>query len=114
MAAAAKGHDDGDGPVLAIPRISIGASILATLFVVVITILFFRGDQNTRDTLNFFVLAGALAVGTLSAYYVWKGLRVSIEQRAILRRERQIQLSLHFVARWNDGGFASTRHTWRE
>lgn len=94
-------------------RATIGCSIVAIIGVLVLTGAYWKGTTDTRETLEFAVLAGALAGGLLSAYYVWYGLGTALKQRAEAQEQERIKTALNFVTRWNDPRMAESRHKWR-
>jgi hypothetical protein len=102
------------GSVAKIPTISVGVSFLAAVGVAILTLMFYRGSKDTRDTLNFFVLAGALAGGVVSAFYLWAGVKTTIAQRHAAAAEQKIQFALQFLTRWNDPDMGKLRREWRE
>lgn len=102
------------GSVIRVPKFSIGVASLATLAVAVLTLTFWRGSQQTRDTLTFFVLAGALAGGGVSAFYVWAGVKTAILQRQATAREHKILFALDYLTRWNNPEMGDLHRNWRQ
>src|SRR5205823_7326142 len=93
--------------LIAIPKIPVSVTFIAIIAVGLITIMFWKGGKDTRDTLTFFVLAGALAGGAISGFYLWAGVKTAIKQRRATAGEQKIQFALQFVTRWNDPNMAA-------
>lgn len=101
------------GTAVRIPSISIGYSALTVGLLILVTLVFHFGDQTTKDTLNFFVLAGAFAVGGLGVYYVYATLKAGLEQRREALQEQRRNMALLFIRRWNDPNLGQLRRDWR-
>lgn len=102
------------GTVVKIPQFPVSVTALVGVAVVVLTVWFWKGGKDVRETLTFFVLAGALAGGAVSAFYLWAGVKTAILQRRASAEEQKIQFALLFVTRWNDPNMAETRLAWRK
>lgn len=108
-------QDDPSGlkPAFSIPRVPVYWSVLTVGLVAVATVAFWKGDRNSRETLNFMVLAAAVGAGSLSAYYVWAGLKTSVAQRNAIIREEKINRAIAYLTRWNDGSNSDVRIKWQ-
>lgn len=99
-------------PAFKIPSVPIYWSALTIFLIVVATFAFQKADKNQRETLNFLVLASAVGAGSLSAYYVWSGLKTSVEQRNEIIREEKVSRAMSYSVRWNAASNAGIRKKW--
>jgi hypothetical protein len=102
------------GEIIEITRLSITWPIVAAAILIVLTIIFWRGQERTRETLRFFVIASGVAGGLLSAHYVWSGLRTNADLRVKELQQERVTTAMTLVARWNDPGLGELRKRWRE
>jgi hypothetical protein len=102
------------GKVIQVPEFPVNITWLVVLAVIGITAWFWKGSKDVRETLNFFVLAGALAGGVVSAFYLWAGVKTAILQRRQSADERRIEFALQFLARYNDPAMARLLRRWRQ
>lgn len=100
-------------PAFSIPSVPVYWSVLTVVLVIVATVAFAKGDQDQRETLNFLVLASAVGAGSLSAYYVWAGLKTSVAQRNQIIREERVNRAVAYLTRWNDGSNSEIRSQWQ-
>lgn len=97
-----------------IPPVHVGWPFVAVTGTAALTMWYWFGSEDTRATLEFGVLTGAVAAGVLSAHYVWLGLKTSIQQRNEILAEEKVKLALRFLSRWNAGALADLRRDWLE
>lgn len=101
-------------PAFSIPSVPVYWSVLTVGLIIVATVAFWRASKEDREALNFLVLASAVGAGSLSAYYVWCGLKTSVAQRNEILREERVERAMSYSIRWNDGANASIRKKWLE
>jgi hypothetical protein len=99
-------------PAFSIPSVPVYWSVLTVALVAGATVAFWKGDQDLREVLNFLVLASAVGAGSLSAYYVWAGLKTSVAQRNEILREEKVNRAMAYLTRWNDGSNSEVRTKW--
>ncbi len=66
-----------------------------------------------RPQVEFFGISAGVAAGILSAFYVGRGLQITIEQRDRALNDDKISRAFAFAHRWNDPTFAELREDWR-
>lgn len=94
-------------------EVPVTASILLFIAIVLLTFLYIK-EATWRPGIKFFGASAGIAAGVLSAFYVGRGLKITIEQRDRLLADDAISRAFVFVQRWNDPNFASLRSDWRE
>jgi hypothetical protein len=94
-------------------RFPIKASVALALLVIAASIVFWEVPA-WRDTLIFVGAGFAMAATVLSAYYIGKGLDVSIEQRNAAATADRIARGFRFLERWNDPSNGEARAHWRQ
>jgi len=68
---------------------------------------------NWRSQIEFFGISAGVGAGILSAYYVGRGLQITIEQRDKALSDEKISRAFSIAARWNEPNLARTREQWR-
>ena len=94
-------------------RFPIKASFLLALLVTLAGVIFWKFPQF-RDILIFVGSALVMAATVLSAYYIGKGLDVTIEQRNASAKAERVARAFRFMERWNDPLRGQARAQWRE
>lgn len=93
-------------------KIPVTASVILTIAVVVLTYLY-ATRESWRSTITFFGAAAGIAAGILSAFYVGRGLRITIEQRDKALKDDKISRAFVLAQRWNEPNLARVREDWR-
>jgi len=94
-------------------QIPITVSVIVVLGVIVMTWLYAH-KPNSRPTIAFLGAGMGVAAGVVSAFYVGKALKITIEQRARDLTDQKIARAFAFLERWNDPNFATLRSEWRK
>lgn len=102
---------EGPGEIFRL-EIPLTLSIVLILAVVALTVMYAWWD-DARGPIKFFGAAAGVAAGVLSAFYIGRALKVTIEQRDHQLIERKIEKAFEFAHRWNDPSFAEFRSDWR-
>lgn len=96
-------------------RLEIPLTVSAVLIAAVaVFTIFYALWEDARPTIKFLGAAIGVAAGVLSAYYVGRALKISIEQRDQAIIDQKIERSFGFAYRWNDPKFVTLRAEWRE
>lgn len=66
-----------------------------------------------RSTITFFGVATGVAAGIVSAYYISRGLKVTISQREQALADSRLAVAFDFMKRWDDAHFADQKAEWR-
>lgn len=93
-------------------QVALTASGGLLIIVAIMTCLFIE-EPSWRPGISFFGVAAGIAAGILSAFYVGRGLEVTIEQRDRALREEKISRAFALAQRWNEPNFAKLREDWR-
>jgi hypothetical protein len=94
-------------------RFPVKASILLSLLVILAGALYWYYPK--WHELLVFMGAGFVMAGTaLSAYYIGKGLDVTIEQRNASAEYERVAKAFRFLERWNDPHNHEARAKWRD
>jgi hypothetical protein len=93
-------------------RVVVTASILLLVSVVALTYLFVK-EPAWQSSIKFFGGASGVAAGILSAYYVGRGLKVTIEQRDRALTDDKISRAFSLARCWNDPNLTELRARWR-
>jgi len=106
---AAKSSSPGEIIKLQVP---VTMSVLLVILVVMLTVLFARNPM-WRPEIEFFGASIGIAAGLLSAYYIGRGLKITIEQRDTSLAAEKVARSFSLAQRWNEPNFAALREDWR-
>lgn len=104
-----KAQDPGEILRLEIP---LTLSIILIVAVTALTISYALW-ADARPTIRFLGIATGVAAGVLSAFYIGRGLKITIEQRDQALTDQKISRAFGFLRRWNDPNFAYLRKQWR-
>lgn len=102
---------EGPGEILRL-EVPISVSVTLILAVAILTIVYSMWT-DARSTIKFLGASIGVAAGVLSAYYIGRGLRVTIEQRDRALTDEKISRAFGLLSRWNDPNFAELRKKWR-
>jgi hypothetical protein len=95
-------------------RLEIPLTVSVVLLIAVIASTFvFVYKTAWRPGIEYLGAATGVAAGILSAYYIGKGLRITIEQRDKGLVDDKIARAFSFVQRWNEPNLAEVREHWR-
>lgn len=94
-------------------NITITISIALTIAVAILTYLYVT-RPSWHSALEFSGAAVGVAAGMLSAYYIGRGLKITIEQRDTALKDEKISRAFVYLQRWNEPSFAAVRSQWRE
>lgn len=101
----------GPGEILRL-EIPLTLSIFLVVAVSVLTISYALW-ADARPTIHFLGAATGVAAGVLAAFYIGRGLKITIEQRDHALTDQKISRAFAFLTRWNDPNFADLRKEWR-
>jgi Domain of unknown function (DUF4760) len=93
-------------------EVPLTVSILLLVSVIVLTIIFVW-KPTWRPGIEFLGAATGVAAGILSAYYIGRGLKITIEQRDKALIDERIARAFGLAQRWNEPSFAQVREHWR-
>jgi Domain of unknown function (DUF4760) len=93
-------------------RVVVTASILLLISVVALTCIYVK-EPTWQPGIRFFGGAAGVAAGILSAYYVGRGLKVTIEQRDRALKDDKITTAFDLARCWNDPNLTQLRAEWR-
>jgi hypothetical protein len=93
-------------------EIPLTVSIVLVLLVLGSTALF-AWKPDLRPVIEFFGAASGVAAGILSAYYIGRGLKITIDQRDKALADDQTSKAIDFARHWNNPNFAQLRASWR-
>jgi len=93
-------------------QVPLRTSVLLFIVILLLTYLYIV-EQSWRLGIEFFGTAVGIEAGILSAYYVGRGLKISIEQREKALTEEKISRAFALASRWNEPNFAKLREDWR-
>lgn len=94
-------------------QIPVSISLLLVLTVIVLTALLAYKSEWKLE-IEFFGAAMGVAAGILSAYYIGRGLKVTIEQRDRALIDDKIARAFTLAQRWNEPNLARVREDWRK
>lgn len=104
-------NDRSPGKIMTL-KLPITVGLLLFVGAIVLT-YFFATQLSWRPEIEFFGAAIGVAAGILSAYYVGRGLSVTIEQRNRSLTTEKISKAFELAQRWNEPNFAKLRGEWR-
>src|SRR5258705_110093 len=93
---------------LRMPEVTVRLSLLLAVAVVALTWLY-AVNVEWRPVVTFAGVASGVAGGLLSAYYVGRSLKTTIEQREHALIQQQVERAFEFVRRRNDPNFGALR-----
>jgi hypothetical protein len=93
-------------------QVTVTASIVLFVAVLLLTLLYVK-EESWRPAIVFAGTGFGIEAGILSAYYVGRGLKVTIEQRDKALTEEKISRAFVLASRWNEPNFAKLREDWR-
>jgi hypothetical protein len=93
-------------------ELTVTISVLMFIGIVALTVLYVE-FPNWQPIIRFSGSAAGIAAGILSAFYVGRGLRITIEQRDSLLRDDKVSIAFKVAARWSDPNLVKLREQWR-
>lgn len=98
---------------LATLRVPIPIWLVLGFLIFALTLLF-HYKPNYRHEIEFFGASVGVAAGLLSAYYIGRGLKITIEQRDKALIDQKISTAFGFIRCWNDPNLEHLRGQWRK
>jgi hypothetical protein len=94
-------------------KVAITMSGILVVLVVVAGLLYAM-HPDWHSTMDFFGVGFGMAAAVLSAYYVGKGLQISIQQRDEAVTDARISRAFVYIDAWDQPNLSKTRHVVRE